>query len=180
MVGRLPDTRRAGRLGFAREGDAIALAGWDASPSLAGGELAKLWGDPLPDDLPAVDLAHARVVLEAVRDAVRGGTLSSCHDIAEGGLLVALAECCLSGGLGAALDLGPSDEPWCHLFGELPVGFVLSGPRDALDALARTLPLDVFGTVGGDALELTIAGEPSRWALAELREAHGALGRFFP
>jgi len=180
MVGRLPDARRAGRLGFAREGDAIALAGWDASPSLAGGELAKLWGDPLPDDLPAVDLAHARGALEAVRDAVRGGTLSSCHDIAEGGLLVALAECCLSGGLGAALDLGPGDDPWCQLFGELPVGFVLSGPRDALDALARTLPLDVFGTVGGDALELTIAGETSRWALAELREAHGALGRFFP
>ena len=42
------------------------------------------------------------------------------------------------------------------------------------------MPLDVFGTVGGDALELTIAGETSRWALAELREAHGALGRFFP
>ena len=33
---RLPDARRAGRLGFAREGDAIALAGWDAAPSLAG------------------------------------------------------------------------------------------------------------------------------------------------
>ena len=42
------------------------------------------------------------------------------------------------------------------------------------------MPLDVFGTVGGDALELTIAGETSRWALAELREAHGALARFFP
>ena len=42
------------------------------------------------------------------------------------------------------------------------------------------MPLDVFGTVGGDALELTIAGETSRWALAELREAHAAFGRFFP
>ncbi|MGZ4271251.1 MAG: AIR synthase-related protein, partial [Solirubrobacteraceae bacterium] len=125
-------------------------------------------------------LPRARAVLEAVRDAVRAGTLSSCHDVAEGGLLVALAECCLAGGVGAALDLGPSDDPWCHLFGERPVGFVLSGPRDALDALARTMPVDVFGTVGGDALELTIAGETSRWALAELHEAHAALGRFFP
>jgi phosphoribosylformylglycinamidine synthase II len=180
MVGRLPDARRAGRLGFAREGDAIALAGWDATPSLDGGELAKLWGEPLPDGLPAVDLAHARAVLEAVRGAVRAGELSSCHDVAEGGLLVALAECCLAGGLGAALDLGSRDDPWCHLFGERAVGFVLSGPREALDALARSLPLDVFGTVGGDALELTIAAETSRWALAELREAHAALARFFP
>jgi phosphoribosylformylglycinamidine synthase II len=180
MIGRLPDARRAGRLGFAREGDAIALAGWDAAPSLAGGELAKLWGEPLPDGLPAGDLPRARAVLEAVRDAVRSGTLSSCHDIAEGGLLVALAECCLAGGLGAALDLGPSEDLWCNLFGERPVGFVVSGHRDALNALGRSVPLEVLGTVGGDALELTLAGETLRWALAELREAHGALGRFFP
>jgi phosphoribosylformylglycinamidine synthase II len=180
MVGRLPDARRAGRLGFAREGDAIALAGWDAAPSLAASELAKLWGEPLPDGLPAVDLGRARDVLEAVREAVRAGALSSCHDIAEGGFLVAVAECCLAGGLGATLDLGSSDDPWCHLFGERPVGFVLSGPREALDALASDVPLDVFGTVGGEALELTIAGETSRWELAALREAHGALARFFP
>ena len=57
---------------------------------------------------------------------------------------------------------------------------MLSGPREALDALASDVPVDVFGTVGGEALELTIAGETSRWALAELREAHAALGRFFP
>jgi phosphoribosylformylglycinamidine synthase len=100
--------------------------------------------------------------------------------VAEGGLLVALAECCLSGGLGAALDLGPGDDPWCQLFGERPVGFVVSGPRDALDALGQAVPLDVFGTVGGDALELTIGGETSRWELAALRQAHAGLARFFP
>ena len=42
------------------------------------------------------------------------------------------------------------------------------------------MPLDVFGTVGGDALELTVAGETSRWALAELREAHASLAGLFP
>jgi phosphoribosylformylglycinamidine synthase II len=180
MVGRLPDARRAGRLGLAREGDAIALAGWDAAPSLAASELAKLWGEPLPDGLPAVDLGGARDVLDAVREAVRAGALSSCHDVAEGGFLVGVAESCLAGGVGATLDLGASDDPWCHLFGERPVGFVVSGPREALDALAAAVPLDVFGTVGGDALELTIAGETSRWALGELANAHAALARFFP
>ena len=138
MVGRLPDARRAGRLAFARAGDAVALAGWDGAPPLAASELAKLWGEPLPDGLPAVDLGQARAVIEAVRDAVRAGALSSCHDVAEGGLLVAVAECCLAGGLGATLDLGPSDEPWCRLFGERPAGFVLSGPRDVLEALATS------------------------------------------
>ncbi len=179
MVGRLPDARQAGRLGFARAGDAIALAGWDAAPSLAASELAKLWGEPLPDGLPAVDLAQAGAVLEAIRAAVRGGALSSCHDVAEGGFLVAVAESCLAGGLGATLDLGAGDDVWCQLFGERPAGFVVSGPREALEALGRTVALDVLGTVGGDALELAIGGESARWELAELGRAHGALARLF-
>jgi phosphoribosylformylglycinamidine synthase len=180
MVGRLPDARRAGRLGFAGEGDAIALAGWDAARSLAASELAKLRGEPLPDGLPEVDLARERAVLEAIRDAVRAGELQSCHDIAEGGFLVAVAESCLAGGLGATLDLGPRDDPWAHLFGERPGGFVVSGPRGALDALATRVPLDVFGTVGGDALELRIAGATTRWSLDDLGDAHRRLARYFP
>jgi phosphoribosylformylglycinamidine synthase len=180
MVGRLPDAARAGRLGFARAGDVVALAGWDAAPALEAGELAKLRGEPLPDHLPDVDLARERSVLEAVRDAVRAGVVSSCHDVAEGGFLVAVAEACLAGGLGATLDLGPSDDPWRDLFGERPGGFVLSGPRAALEELSGRLALDVFGTVGGDALQISAGGEPARWTLAELREAHGALARLFP
>ena len=180
MVGRLPDATRAGRLGFARAGDAIALAGWSAAPALGASELAKLWGEPLPDGLPATDLARARAVLEAVRDAVRAAALSSCHDVAEGGVLVAVAECCLAGGLGAALDLGSRGDAWSSLFGELPAGFVVSGRPEALEQLARAVPLDVLGTVGGDTLQVTVAGESASWTLAELREAHQALGRFFP
>jgi phosphoribosylformylglycinamidine synthase len=115
-----------------------------------------------------------------LREAVRAGALSSCHDIAEGGFLVAVAEACLAGGLGATLDLGASDDPWTHLFGERPGGFVVSGAREALDELGARVPLDVFGTVGGDALQVAIGGERASWPLAELREAHEALGRFFP
>jgi phosphoribosylformylglycinamidine synthase len=178
MVGRLPDAARAGRLGFGRAGDAIALAGWNAAPSLGAGELAKLRGEPLPDALPDVDLARERAVLEAIRDAVRSGALSSCHDIAEGGFLVALAESCLAGALGATVDLGESDDVWTHLFGERPGGFVVSGPRDALEALP--IPVDVLGTVGGDDLAVTIAGATSSWTLDELRAAHDALARLFP
>src|SRR4051795_6203958 len=144
MVGRLPDARRAGRLGFARAGDAVALVG-AFHPSLAASELGKLIGEPLPDELDAVDVAAVRAAIEAIRDAVRAGALTSCHDIAEGGFLVAVAECCLAGGVGATLDLGASDTPHAELFGEGPGGFVVSGPRAALDELAARVPLDVFG-----------------------------------
>ena len=99
MVGRLPDARKAGRLGFARAGDAIALVG-PFAPGLAASELAKLHGEALPDGLAEIDIEAIRNTQIAVREAVRAGGLASAHDIAEGGAAVALAECCLAGGIG--------------------------------------------------------------------------------
>ncbi|HET6172976.1 MAG TPA: AIR synthase-related protein, partial [Gaiellales bacterium] len=179
MVGSLPDPERAGRLAFARDGDAIALAG-EFHPALPGGELAKLRGEPLPDGLPGFDAAKVRAAQAAIRDAVRAGELSSAHDIAEGGFLVAVAESCLAGGVGAALDLGPSDDPWNHLYGEGAGGFVVSGPREVLARLAERVPLDVFGTVGGDELEVAIGDWRFAATLTELREANSALVGLFP
>jgi phosphoribosylformylglycinamidine synthase subunit PurL len=150
MVGRMPEAARAGRLGFATEGDAIAFAG-PLQPSLPGSELAKLRGEPLPDGLPEVDVALVRKTHEVVRDAVRRGELRSAHDVAEGGLAVALAECCLAGGLGASIELGaPVDE--AALFGEGPGAFVVSGPREALARFGGAAR--VLGTVGGDTLRI--------------------------
>jgi phosphoribosylformylglycinamidine synthase subunit PurL len=179
MVGRLPDARRAGRLAFARPGDAVAIAG-EFHPSLAASEFDKLRGEPLPDELAEVDVAAVRRAIEAIRDAVRAGVVTGCHDIAEGGFLVAVAECCLAGGVGATLDLGASDAPLVHLFGEGPGGFVVSGPREALDELGRRVPLDVFGEVGGDALAVRIAEHDISLSLDELGGAHADLERLFP
>jgi phosphoribosylformylglycinamidine synthase len=181
MVGRLPHARRAGRLAFARAGDAVAIAG-PFRPSLAASELAKQRGEALPDGLPAVDVTAARAAIEAVRDAVRAGELTSAHDVAAGGLLVAVAECCLAGGIGAGLALGPGDDsdPLVRLFGEGPGGFVLSGPRAALDELGERVALAVIGTVGGEALSVRAAGEQIIVPLAELRAANAALERLFP
>jgi len=166
MVGELPDPARAGRLGFAAEGDTIALiaAGW--SPAADGSELAKLRGEAIAGDLPSADLGSLRALHAAVRRGVRDGVLRSAHDVAEGGLAVALAEACLGGGIGARIDFGaPADE--AMLFGEGPGAFVVSGSADAFarfGAAAR-----VIGTVGGDALRIEgVLDVP----LAELSRAH--------
>jgi len=176
MVGKLPDARRAVPSGFTTAGHAWGLAGWNRAPSLAGSELAKLRGEALPDGLPAYDLDHCARVLDAIREAVRAGDLASCHDVAEGGYLVAVAEACLYGGIGAISHTGGSGFGEELLFGEEACGFVVSGERAALEALAERIPLDVFGEVGGDTL--TTAG--LSWTLAELRAAHGALASLFP
>ncbi len=168
MVGELPDPSRAAQSGFAREGDAIVLVG-AFRPSLDASELAKLRGDAIPDGLPAADLDATGATHAAVRDAVRSGSVRSCHDIAEGGLAVALAECCLLGGIGAELD-ADSDEP--ALFGEQPgVAFLLTGTAEDVAGLGQ-----VLGTVGGEELRIGTLS----WSLDELRAAHGALGPLFP
>jgi phosphoribosylformylglycinamidine synthase II len=180
MVGLLPDPAKAGRLGFAREGDAIALVGWKGDPSLDASELSKLRGEALPDGLPEVDVEHVKATLAAVRDAVRAGELSSAHDIAEGGLLVAIAESCLAGGLGASLDLGDATDVWTSLFGEHPGGFIVSGPRSTLERLSAHTPVEILGTVGGGHLEIAISDLGERWSLTELRDATSALAPLFP
>jgi phosphoribosylformylglycinamidine synthase len=183
MVGLLPDARRAGRLGFARLGEAIALVG-HFSPWLPASELAKLQGEALPDGLPEIDLPAVRETLRAVREAVREGGLSSAHDIAEGGLAVALAECCLVGRIGARVRLEESLAPARALFGEGPGGFLVSGPERALERLGHRTPVRILGTVGGDRLEIAFGaeggGEGLAVALGELAEAHErGLGELF-
>jgi phosphoribosylformylglycinamidine synthase subunit PurL len=184
MVGRLPDAARAGQLGFARAGEQIALVG-PFAPALAASELAKLRGEPLPDGLPAVDLGAVRAAQFAILGAVRAGGLSSAHDIAEGGLAVALAESCLGGGLGAELEL-PADwvaavggDPWTALFGEGPGGFIVSGTPGGVRALGRRTPVSVLGTVGAGVLSIALAGATLHATLDELAAAHEALGELF-
>ena len=198
MVGRLPDARHAGRLGFARAGEQIALVG-PFAPSLAASELAKLRGETLPDGLAQIDIAAVAAAQAAVRDAVRAGVIASAHDIAEGGLAVALAECCLGGELGAEVSLGEdfwettspvapglrsvspaSTRVTAALFGEGAGGFVVSGAEEVLSGLAERTSVRRIGTVGGDTLRIELAGETLVATLADLAEAHAALGIFFP
>ena len=144
IVGKLPRASRAGRLGFANEGDSIALVG-PFEPSEVGSELSKLRGLPPVGELPGTDVGRIRVAHGAVRSRVRSGAFRSAHDIAEGGVAVALAECVIAGGLGATVDLPKGLDP----FGEAPGrGFIVSGPRDALAGFV------VIGEVGGDALTI--------------------------
>jgi phosphoribosylformylglycinamidine synthase len=78
---------------------------------------------------------------------VRAGGLATVHDLSEGGLAVALAECCIEGGLGARVAGGDD----AALFGEGPGGVVIAGPRETVEAVPGAR---VIGEVGGDALEI--------------------------
>jgi phosphoribosylformylglycinamidine synthase subunit PurL len=144
IVGRLPDASRAGRLAFGQEGDAIALVG-PFDPSQAGSELAKLQGRPAAGSLPPIDPGAVAQAHREVRDLVRAGVLRSAHDIAEGGLAVALAECCIAGSIGATVVLPDGLDPFAEALGQ---GFIVSGSEEAL------ADMTVIGRVGGSMLNI--------------------------
>jgi phosphoribosylformylglycinamidine synthase len=122
-------------------------------PALEGSELEKLRGR-LGRELPPLDLAAHADALIRVRAAVRSGDFATAHDVSEGGLACALAECCIEGGLGAFLSLSDSNSTHpldAQLFGEGPGGVIVAGPREAIEALDAAV---VIGTVGGDTLDI--------------------------
>jgi phosphoribosylformylglycinamidine synthase subunit PurL len=188
MVGELPDPARAGGIAF-MAGDAIALVG-PFAPSVAGSELAKQRGD-LGPGLPGVGVEEVAAAVAFVRDAVRAGDLSSAHDVSDGGVACAVAECAIAGGVGATLDLDPLVElrggsgETC-LFGEGPGGFVVSGTADSLHALARRgersgVEVLIVGEVEEAAgaqprLELSAAEASLSLDLVEIEQAWRSLG----
>jgi phosphoribosylformylglycinamidine synthase II len=159
MVGKLPDARRAGRIGFANPGDRIALVG-GFSPSRDGSEIAKLHGSAPAGALPTKDVSAIRAAHALVREGVRDQRFRSAHDIAEGGILVAIAECCVATGLGAIINLPDGLDPFGEDFG---TAFIVSGATEELEGL------QVIGAVGGR--DLTVNGV-LKVPVSELSDAH--------
>ena len=129
---------------------------------------------------PPVDLAAERRNGDFVREQIRAGAVSACHDLSDGGLAVALAEMALAGGCGAdisegaqALEDGADNPPLCAwLFGEDQARYlVTTGSAEALLAAAGKagVPAKAIGRSGGDRLILA-PGEAI--SLADLRAAH--------
>ena len=183
MVGELGGEAPARGIAL-REGDAIALVG-PFAPSLAGSELAKLRGE-LGPGLPSLPVAAVRSAIELVRDAVRQGRVTVAHDVSDGGLACALAECAIAGGVGASIDLDPLVElRGCSgetaLFGEGVGGFLVAGTATRLDALERlgaAAGVDVLpiGTAGGDRLIIAAAEAEASVALADAERSWHSLG----
>ena len=118
--------------------------------------------------------------MRVVTSAAQSGYLHSAHDCADGGMLVALAECCLLGGIGIRCP-GLRPEPPLRLdaafFGESPSRFIVSVPSRAMpemQSLARrhNVELSLLGLAGGDHLEFE--GQ-LRVSLTELRDAWEAM-----
>jgi phosphoribosylformylglycinamidine synthase subunit PurL len=168
MLGRLDDVRHHATPGWKRDGDLIILLG-EGRSFLDGSEYLAVHHGLAAGRLREPDLLAVARVIQCTSQAVALGFLSSAHDCAEGGLAVALAECCVAGGRGAEIALRPDgSSPAEVLFGE-GIGRIIISLRlenmPALLGLTRRLSVaaQVIGTARGERLVIgtdDAAGRP--------------------
>ncbi len=155
---------------FQRAGDLVILLGaWEPAPEdLGGSTYLKVVRQQVAGRPPTLDLGRETAVQRFCLEAFRAGLLHSAHDCSDGGLAVALAECCIWSNLGMTAEtdlLAPGDASVVGLkmlafcFGEAPSRIVVSLSPDAwprLHALAEQagVPISRLGVVGGAALSI--------------------------
>ncbi|MEG3850959.1 AIR synthase related protein, partial [Microcoleus sp. herbarium13] len=156
MVGLIPDLTKICGQGWQKKGDLIYVLGmgrhdtdddtdtrmdlgdsllseslkFKSYPTLGGSEYLAAIHGIVAGKPPTIDFELERKVQAVCRDGIRTGWVCSAHDSAEGGIAIALAECCISGKLGAEIHLGLNSANvgrWDEvLFGEMGNCIVVS------------------------------------------------------
>ncbi|HWB85419.1 MAG TPA: phosphoribosylformylglycinamidine synthase subunit PurL [Bryobacteraceae bacterium] len=132
----------------------------------------QLWGLP-----PALDFEHEKRVQNAIREIVASGLAESAHDLSDGGLAVALAECSFgAAGIGAQIDLESDLRPDLLLFHEGPSRVLLSTSRPkevAAIAARHGVEAPIVGATIGMGVEIRQRGITlGSWEIAELKAVY--------
>ncbi|WP_127356982.1 phosphoribosylformylglycinamidine synthase subunit PurL [Actinacidiphila soli] len=173
VLGVIDDVTRRTPMAFADEGHLLYLLG-DTKVELGGSAWSQVAHGHLGGLPPAVDLEREKLLAEILISASRDGMVDAAHDLSDGGLIQAVTESCLRGGLGARLVVPEELDPFVFLFSESAGRAVVAVPRSEelrfTDMCgARGLPATRIGVVDGDSIE--VQGQFTL-PLAELREAH--------
>jgi len=159
MVGIIPDINLHQTQWFKDDGDVIVMLG-KIYEELGGSEyLAVVHGieEGMP---PGIELDLEIAVQNTCLEVIQKGIIKSAHDCSEGGIAVALAECCFSGpkfNRGATVNISKNMRGDCLLFGESQSRIIVSLDKGNLDhfkeiAGKNKAPFNIIGRVGGDRL----------------------------
>lgn len=162
MVGLVHDTDHITTQGFKAAGDVLFLLG-ETKAELGGSELQAIVHGVVEGRPPQLDLDAEEKLLGAVLEAIQSGLVRSAHDLSEGGLAVALAESCISGGIGAKVDVASGLRPDFALFSESQSRILLSASPEKAEALEKRLaergvPCARIGVVEGSELNVAVNG----------------------
>ena len=169
-VGLMPDVTKAVGIAFRGEGETVFVIGDSKSHIGQSLYLREIFGKE-EGSPPVVDLAAERKHGEFVRDLIDARLLTSCHDVADGGLLIAVAEMAIAKGIGVLVEQTGEAGFW---FGEDQGRYVLvtKMPDDVMaKAKEAGIPLAKLGQTGGTEINLAGVGSVS---VEKLRNAHEA------
>jgi phosphoribosylformylglycinamidine synthase len=170
VLGVHEDVRRRIPSGWRSAGETVLLLG-DTRPEFSGSAWASVVHSHLGGKPPVVDLAAERALGTLLAELGRDGSVTSAHDLADGGLAQALSESALRFGTGARLHL--AGDAFTALFSESAARAVVSSSDAAAVRAAAEragVPVTELGTTGGDALWV----DGLELGLAELRAAWSA------
>jgi len=158
MAGVIEDCDQLCSMPFKDEGDLIVLIG-ENKEEIGGSEYLKVFHNLEKGLPPQIDLSLEKSVQEVCRESIQAGIISSAHDCADGGLVVTLAECCITGKKGAKVEINTKIRNDALLFGETQSRIVISLPEKNLDSLKEIAnkfeaPIQVLGKVEGDSLKI--------------------------
>ncbi|MEE8581702.1 MAG: phosphoribosylformylglycinamidine synthase subunit PurL [Myxococcota bacterium] len=171
VVGLLEPWERFAVSHFTDPGLTVLLLG-ENREELGGSEWLALRRGREAGEPPVVDLEHERRLHALLGKGVAAGWIRSAHDVSEGGLAVALAECAISardGQMGAEIELAESADamrPDALLFGE-STGRVIVATAEAPALLAAArkagVPARAVGETGGDRLRIAGGASSTPW-----------------
>jgi phosphoribosylformylglycinamidine synthase len=176
MVGRIDDPNHITTQFFKEAGDILVLLG-ETGSELGGSHYLLAIHGRKEGAPPALDFTNEIAIHHALLGLIRSGLVQSAHDCSEGGLAVALAESCFGNHLGAAVDLGETDQrPDILLFNETQGRIVISiRPSHAAAVEAELVKSGIsfrgIGTVtGGSDLTITTGTSVYNWPVKALQE----------
>jgi len=156
MVGLIENAERHVTQWFKTEGSVVVLLGRTLE-ELGGSEYLSIAHQATGGTPPWIDLSVERTVQQVCLTAIQEGVLESAHDVGEGGLGVALAECCITGPqrrLGAVIESQEPIRADALLFSESQSRILVSLRRSNVTRLreiasAAQVPFEVLGEVRG-------------------------------
>jgi phosphoribosylformylglycinamidine synthase subunit PurL len=173
VVGLIEDQTTVVGRPFPRTEMAVVLLG-ENKGELGGSEYLETVHGLLRGVPPAIDLARERAIQALLPALAAERLIQSAHDVSEGGIAVALAECCFdTGGRGATVDLPALSADVAGvpaiaaaLFGEsVPQVIVSTAAERAEEVVNRAravgVPARVIGHTGGTALTIRVNGQPA-------------------
>ena len=161
MVGLVEDISHITTQTFKDGGDTILLVGENKNELGASEYLHALFNQTI-GAVPAIDLDYEKTLQSALLAAIQKGLVKSAHDCSEGGLAVAITECCISereNMLGASIKINDELRSDCLLFGETQSRVILScDSKNENELIAvfkkQNVSCQTIGTTGGNRLTI--------------------------